>query len=279
MKQTMRFLCFGDLVGDPGKAMFDKWAQVLKEKHKADVLIVNGENVARNGRGISPQDVDFFKEHMVSAITSGNHIWAQKKIYPILEDEDSILLRPANYPAACPGRGYRIFTIDGLAIAVVSLQGRVFMREDLDCPFRTIDSLLTFLKHRTNIILIDVHAEATSEKKLLGLHLDGRVSMLWGTHTHVPTADEQILPKGTGYISDIGFAGARSSAIGMTKESILSRFLTQMPSLFKVDCQGEMVMNLICVDVDVSTGKATKVERIQVIDNDIAQTLETNKKQ
>ena len=276
MKQSLRFLFFGDLVGVPGKALFAKWANILKNKYKADAILINGENVAKNGRGIAPQDVDFFKEYGVSAITSGNHVWGQKKIYPTLDDEDSILLRPANYPSECPGRGYKIFNIDGLAVAVVSLMGRVFMREDLECPFRTIDSLLIFLKQRTKVVLVDFHAEATSEKKLLGLYLDGKVSAVLGTHTHVPTADEQILPRGTGYVTDIGFAGALHSAIGMTKESILSRFLTQMPSIFKVDCRGEMIMNLICVDIDVASGDATKIERIQVIDKDIAQTLEND---
>ena len=274
MKKTLRILCFGDLVGDPGKAMFDKWSSYLKDKHEADTIIVNGENMSKNGRGIHPNDVEFLRERNVSAITSGNHVWAHKKIGQCLQDEDSILLRPANYPSSCPGRGYRIFTIEGIAVAVVSLQGRVFMREDLDCPFKTIDSLLMFLKYRTKIILIDFHAEASSEKKMLGLHLDGQVSCVYGTHTHVQTGDERILPGGTGYITDIGCAGANNSAIGMTKESVMFRFLTQMPSTFKVEKNGEMAMNLLLVEIDVETGKTRHIERIEVIDPEISKTFE-----
>lgn len=266
-KKTLRFMALGDLMGSAGIAMFERWAPRLRDKHNIDAIIVNGENTANNGRGTTVEIVDGLVAAGASVVTSGNHIWANKKIYSFL-DESRVLLRPANYPAGAPGKGYAIFDVNGVSVAVVSLQGRVFMHEDLDCPFRTIESLLTMLSQRTNIILVDFHAEATSEKKAMAYFLDGKVSGLLGTHTHIQTADEMVMPQGTAYITDLGFAGALHSALGISSSIILDRFLTQMPVFFKVEKKGPMMLNGVWLEVDVETGKALSIERINVVDED-----------
>ena len=268
----MRLMFLGDLVGPPGVAMFEKWVPRLKTEHKIDTIVVNGENTTKNGRGISADIVKQLEQAGADVITSGNHVWANKKIYSFFDDSD-VLLRPANYPSSCPGKGHKIFTVNNLTVAVISLQGRVFMHEDLDCPFRTVESLLTLLRSTTKLIFVDFHAEATSEKQAMRHFLDGKVSGVFGTHTHVQTADERILPDGTAYITDVGFAGALNSALGVDQQIILNRFLTQMPAHFKVEKKGPMVMNGIWVDVDDKTGKATHIERINVIDEEIETSL------
>ena len=265
MATALRFMFIGDLIGQPGQDVFSKWLPRLKEQYKIDAVIVNGENSAKNGIGIMPKNMKFFKEAGVSVVTSGNHVWKHKEIYNYL-NENTDLIRPANYPAGCPGKGYSFFDINGYTVAVLNLQGRVFMHEDLDCPFRAAESLLTFLRSKTNIIFIDFHAEATSEKQVLGSYLDGKVSGFFGTHTHVQTADERILPNGTGYISDLGCSGAVNSAIGMKSEIILKRFLTQMPSRFAVETEPPFSINGVWVEVDTVSGKTVKIERINIVD-------------
>lgn len=270
---TLKILFLGDLVGEPGVAMFEKWALRLKDKYQADAIIVNGENTAKNGRGLTPDIVEQLQRAGADAITTGNHVWANKKIYATMS-ESPILVRPANYPSGAPGRGYTIIDVkgptfrEGVSIGIVNIQGRVFMHEDLDCPFRTIDSLLTMLSSKTNLIFVDFHAEATSEKQAMRHFLDGKVSGLYGTHTHVQTADEMILPSGTSYISDLGFAGALYSALGVDHSIILQRFLTQMPVMFKVEKEGPMTLQGICVEVEASSGKTTSIERVQVLDEE-----------
>jgi metallophosphoesterase (TIGR00282 family) len=262
---TLRLMFLGDLAGTPGVEMFEKWMPQLKKKYNIDAVVVNGENAAKNGRGISAEIATHLHELGASAITSGNHIWANKKIYSFI-DENSFLLRPANYPSICPGKGYTIISIGGSSVAIVSLQGRVFMHENLDCPFRTIESLLSLLAHKTNIIFVDFHAEATSEKRAMASFLDGRVSGLLGTHTHIQTSDEQILPAGTAYITDLGFAGARNSSLGVENNIILNRFLSQMPVQFKIATEGPMLIEGVWVEVEIKTGKALNIERIRIID-------------
>jgi metallophosphoesterase (TIGR00282 family) len=265
--KTIRIMFFGDLVGPSGLAMFHRWAPRLKEKHNIDMIVVNGENTASNGRGISPEIVDELSQSGASVITSGNHVWANKKIYTCLE-ESGVLLRPANYPSSCPGKGYTFVDIGGTTIAVINLQGRVFMHENLDCPFRTIESLLTMVRHRTNIIFVDFHAEATSEKKALGAFLDGKISGIVGTHTHVQTADERVMPGGTAYITDLGCVAAQNSALGVQSSIIIERFLTQMPVFFKLEKHGPMELNAAWIEVDVETGKALAIERITILDGE-----------
>lgn len=266
--KSVRVLLLGDVCAAPGRAMFQKYSAQLREQYKADALIVNGENSASNGKGITSRIMHFFKHNGAQVVTSGNHIWAQKEIYQYLKDHKD-LLRPANFPSGCPGVGVTTFEVGSVTIGVINLQARTFMREFVNCPFRTADSLLTYLKPRTNIILVDFHGEATSEKMGLAYYLDGQVSAVVGTHTHVLTNDERILPGGTAYITDLGMAGALNSMIGMKKEPILHNLITQMPVKFEVETQGPMHLTGVCVEIDISTGKALSIEPIKVIDYDI----------
>ncbi len=243
--------------------------KTIKEQHNIDFVIVNGENSCNNGRGITPRIVNFFKEHGADVITSGNHIWDQYEIQAYLQSHTD-LLRPANFPAACPGSGVTIVNCDGVMIAVINVQGRVFMREHTDDPFKSVDSILTYVKSKTNVVLIDFHAEATAEKLAMAFHVDGRVSAIVGTHTHIQTADERILPGGTAYVTDLGMAGSLNSMIGMTKESVMPTFLKQMPSRFVVDTKPPVVMSGVWVEIDVQTGKAIQIERLRIIDETLS---------
>lgn len=269
MNKTVRVLMIGDVVGDIGRSMFAKHIQSLKQKHTIDFVIVNGENSCNNGKGINARIVAFFKEHGANVITSGNHIWDQYEIQSYLQSHTD-LLRPANFPAACPGSGVTIVNCNGIMIGVINVQGRVFMREHTDDPFRTVDSILTYVKSKTNIVLIDFHAEATAEKLAMAYHVEGKVSGVVGTHTHVPTADERILPGGTAYVTDLGMTGSLNSMIGMTKASVMPTFLMQMPSRFIVDTKPPVVMSGVWIEVDTQTGKALKIERVQVIDEELS---------
>jgi metallophosphoesterase, MG_246/BB_0505 family len=262
----LRVLFLGDIVGTTGRVLFQKHIAALKAELKFDALVVNGENSA-SGKGITTKIMRFFKHNGVDVVTSGNHIWRHKDIYPYL-DEHKDLLRPENYPSSCPGTGVTLFNCCGYEIGIINLQGRIFMREHLDCPFKTAESVLTYLKSKTNMIFIDFHAEASSEKIGLAWYLDGKISGLVGTHTHVQTADERILPGGTAYITDIGMAGSLNSMIGMQKESVLSNLLTQMPSKFEVEIAPPYIMTGVYIDVDPSTGKAVDIKRVKVVDNE-----------
>ena len=256
----IKILFIGDVIGQTGLAFFQKNIKMLQEKYKANFTVVNGENSA-GWRGITTKIVKLYKECDVDVITSGNHIWANKEIFSFLSENDYVL-RPANYPSDCPGFGYTIVSKDGYSVAVVSLQGRTFMRDCIDCPFKTIDSLLTFIKTKTNNIVVDFHAEATSEKLALAYYLEGRVSAVVGTHTHVQTSDERILPGGTAYITDLGMVGSLNSMIGLKKEPIINNFLTQMPTKFEIDIDPPYVMSGACVEIEDQNGKACKIKRI-----------------
>lgn len=267
MSKPLRVLLLGDIVGSPGRIIFQKHINQLKNKFSIDFVVVNGENSCQ-GKGITSRIVRFFRHAGVDVVTSGNHIWHNKEIYSYLS-ENNDLLRPENFPTDCPGTGVGIYSCKEYSIGVLNLQGRVFMREYVNDPFRTADSALTFLRSRTNIILVDFHAETTSEKLGLAYYLDGRVSAFVGTHTHVQTADERILPNGTAYITDLGMAGSLNSMIGMKKESIIKNYLTQMPQKFEVDIQGPFVLSGVWVEIDTTTGKATHIERVRVVDDEI----------
>lgn len=266
--KSLRVLLLGDVVGSTGRFLLQKHIKALQEQYSIDATIVNGENSSSNGRGITSKIMRFFKHNNVDVVTSGNHIWQSKDIYDYL-NEHTDLLRPANFPAACPGVGFTTFTCKDVTIAVVNVQGRVFMHQQVECPFRTMETILEKLKEVTPIIFVDVHAETTAEKMGLAFEFEGRVSAVVGTHTHVQTADERVLPKGTAYITDLGMAGSLNSMLGMKKEPILHNFKTQMPVRFEVDDAGPGVLSGVFVDVDVATGKALHIERIRVIDNDI----------
>ncbi len=265
---VLKVLFFGDVCAAPGRAIFQKYSLKLKEQYRADALIVNGENSASNGKGITPRIMQFFKHNGADVVTSGNHIWAAREIYNYLK-ENKDLLRPANFPASCPGVGVTTFAVRSFTVGVINLQARTFMREFTSCPFAEADSLLTYLKTKTNIILVDFHGEATAEKMGMGYYLDGRVSAVVGTHTHVQTADARILPGGTAYITDLGMAGALNSMIGMKKEPILQHYMTQMPVRFEVETTGPFFLTGACVTIDTGSGKATAIEPFRVIDHEI----------
>jgi len=265
---NVRVLLLGDIIGAPGKALVQKHIPELKKIYSPQAIIVNGENCAGDGRGITPKAMRFFKHAGVNLVTSGNHIFQKKDIYPYLTEHKD-LLRPLNFPSGCPGIGVTTFEVDGVPVGVINVQGRVFMRELVGCPFRAVESVLTYLQHKTKIIIIDMHAEATSEKLGIAFYFDGKVSAVVGTHTHVQTADERILPGGTAYITDLGMSGALNSMIGMKKDAVIRNMLTQMPVKFEVETEGTMIMTGVIIDINSETGKATHIERIKVIDTDL----------
>lgn len=231
----------------------------LVDQHQVDFVVANGENAAA-GFGLTTDVVSQLFKEGVDVLTSGNHIWDKKEIFPQL-DQDERLLRPANYPEDLPGQGVGFYrTPGGVSVAVINLEGRVFMN-NLECPFRTADRLLDQIKDQAKVIFVDFHAEVTSEKQALGFYLDGRVSAVVGTHTHVQTADETILPGGTAYLTDAGMTGARDAVIGMRKEGALDRFLTQLPARLEV-AKGDPALCGALVDIDESTGKARSIERV-----------------
>jgi metallophosphoesterase (TIGR00282 family) len=256
----MNILFIGDIVGAPGRRALEELLPRVVDRQFIDLVVANGEN-ASGGLGITPQVADQLLAQGIDVLTSGNHIWKHKEIIPYLESTDR-LLRPANYPPDPPGRGYAIVeTAAGEAAAVINLEGRVFMNP-LECPFRTVDRVLEAIPKEVKVILVDMHAEATSEKQAMGWHLDGRVSAILGTHTHVQTADERILPAGSGYISDAGMTGPVDSVIGMKREIILERFLSQRPQPFKVATQNIQLQGVI-VKIDAS-GRCLEISRVHL---------------
>lgn len=265
---NIRILCIGDVVGITGRTMFAKHIDAIRKEHRIDATIVNGENSADDGRGITQRVMQFFKQYHVDVVTSGNHIYDKKDIFPYLA-ENRDLLRPANFPSDNPGVGVSLFTCKSVTIAVINVQGRVFMKQDLDCPFRTVTSLLTYLRDKTKIIVVDFHAETTSEKAGLVYYLEGKVSAVVGTHTHVQTADERILPGGTATITDLGMVGSLNSMIGMKKESIILNFLTQMPAKFYVETEGPGLLNGVIIEIEVTSGRAVMIERIRIVDPEL----------
>jgi hypothetical protein len=255
----LKILFVGDIVGRPGRLALSRRLDRLVDVHAVDLVVVNGENAAA-GFGLT---VDIAKELFdlgADVITTGNHIWDKREILPHL-DNFPALLRPANYPPGTPGRGSGIFsTAAGIQVGVLNLEGRVFMN-NLDCPFRAADELVEEMRRKTRIILVDFHAEATSEKVAMGCYLDGRVSAVVGTHTHVQTADERILPGGTAYLTDAGMTGSRDAVIGIRKELAIERFLTQLPVRFEV-AKRDTVLCGALFDIDEQTGRAQGVHRI-----------------
>jgi metallophosphoesterase (TIGR00282 family) len=266
--ESIRILIIGDVVGIPGRMMLQKHLPHLKKDLHIQGVIVNGENAASDGRGITSRIVRSFKHIGVDVVTGGNHSFQKKEVYPYLQ-ENKDLLRPLNFPSACPGVGVTTFKIDEVMVGVINVQGRVFMRELVGCPFKAVETALTFLKSQTNCIIIDIHAETTAEKIGLGLYFDGKVSTIFGTHTHVQTADERILPGGTAFITDVGMVGALNSMIGMKKETILYNMLTQLPVRFEVETEVPYLLTGVWVEIDTKTGKALRIERVRVVDSDV----------
>jgi len=263
-QQTVTVLMIGDLVGRPGRAIFSSLIGRLKEQYTPDCVVVNGENAAQNGRGITTATVEFLLQCGADVITSGNHIFGQKNFSTTFLAHNK-LLRPLNFPHECPGKGYFLFTTArGITLAIVNAQGRVFMHEQLACPFKAVESALTYLKTQTKLIFLDFHAETTSEKQGMAFTFDGKLTALVGTHTHVQTADERILPNGTAYITDLGCCAALNSMLGMKSATVLHKMITQMPSKFAVEEEGPFMLHGVCIKADVATGKAISIERIRV---------------
>ena len=250
----MLVLAIGDVIGKPGRQAVKKLLPGLRQEYGISLVIANAENIA-GGIGLTSATARELLESGVDVLTSGNHVWANKEILPYLEGEMPIL-RPLNYPPGVPGRGY---LIKGQAM-VVNLIGRTFMG-NYDCPFRTMDKLLLEVGGKSKVIIVDFHAEATSEKVALGRYLDGRVSAVLGTHTHVGTIDTQILPSGTAYVTDIGMTGPIDSIIGDDSDSVLSRFLTLIPNRLSVG-KGRTMLNGVLVRIDEGSGRAVSIERI-----------------
>ena len=255
----MNILFIGDIVGKPGRELIRKELGALVQQHAVDLTIANAENSAA-GFGITKDIGDTLLEWGVDVMTSGNHIWDKKEAIPYIAAEPR-LLRPANYPAGVPGRGsYVAETGDGRAVGVINVMGRVFMA-NIDDPFVVALKEIEAIRHRTRVIVVDFHAEATSEKIAMGWHLDGKATLVVGTHTHVQTADERILPNGTAYLTDAGMTGPHDSIIGMEREPAMTRFLTGMPAKFE-PAAGNPRLNGLVVDADDRTGRALKVTRI-----------------
>jgi len=257
----MRILFIGDIYGQPGRRIVKEALPALREEYAPDLILANGENAAA-GFGITPPLVEELLDLGIAVLTSGNHIWDKKEILPYLaEHADGRLLRPANYPASTPGHGLYVGkTKAGIEYAVLNLQGRVFM-PSIDCPFRTADALLERIPGNVKIRIVDMHAEATSEKLALGWYLEGRVTAVLGTHTHVPTADETILPGGTAYLTDVGMTGPYDSVIGVEKELVIQRFLNQLPARFEV-AKGDVRLCGVLIEADAQSGRALSIQRI-----------------
>ena len=268
----MNILFIGDIVGRPGRELIRKGVRGLVERHSIDLVIANAENAAA-GFGITKDIGDALLEMGIDVMTSGNHIWDKKEALEYIATEPR-LLRPANYPPGVPGRGsFLAQTGDGRQVGVVNVMGRVFMTP-IDDPFAIAVREIESMRHKTRVIIVDFHAEATSEKVAMGWHLDGKATLVVGTHTHVQTADERILPNGTAYMTDAGMTGPHDSIIGMEREPSLARFLTGLPTKFE-PATGNPRLNGIVVTADDKTGRATAVTRISYSDADLTALAKT----
>jgi len=258
---TVNCLFIGDIIGRPGRIAVRDYLPTLTARYSTDIVLANGENAA-GGFGITPQIAEELLNSGIDVITSGNHIWDKKEIIDYIKDR-KWLMRPANYPPNVPGSGSTIFkTKRGYNIGVVNLCGRVFM-DALDCPFRVGKEIVESMREKTNIIIVDMHAETTSEKAAIAFYLDSMVSAVIGTHTHIQTADERILPNGTAFITDAGMTGSVNSVIGIQKDIIIQRFLTQMPKKFEVETK-DIELQGVVISINVETGLANSIERIKI---------------
>jgi len=258
--RPLTIICVGDIFGEPGRRAVTSLLPRLKKQHDADLAIVNVENAAA-GFGVTPPLAKSILEHGADVMTSGNHIWDKKEIIEYIGKEN-LLLRPANFPAGVPGAGSIVVKAGPHKVAVLNLMGRVFL-PNLDCPFRKADEEIDRLKQETPIIVVDMHCEATSESQAMGWYLDGRVSAVVGTHRHVQTADERILPKGTAYITDLGMTGPVDSVIGVDPQIALQRFLLQMPNRFE-PAKGPAALHGVVIRIDPDTARGLSIERLRV---------------
>ncbi|MGO4540267.1 TIGR00282 family metallophosphoesterase [Paenibacillus sp. 2TAB19] len=257
-------LFIGDIVGNVGRSALKRVLPALKSKYNPHIIIVNGENAAA-GRGITANIAKEFFEWGVHGITMGNHTWDNKDIFEWIDDEPR-LVRPANFHESAPGQGMAFIKAGGKQLAIINLQGKTFL-PPIDCPFAKADELVEQASQKTNNILVDFHAEATSEKIAMGWHLDGRASIVVGTHTHVQTNDDSILPGGTAYLTDVGMVGPKEGVLGMERNAVLHKFITQMPVRFVVD-EGKWHLHAVSVQLDDATGKATKMQKIRLTEDE-----------
>lgn len=257
----MNILCIGDIVGRPGREVLAKVLPGLKAEYAVDFVIANGENAA-GGSGILPKQAEEIFTAGVDVITLGDHVWDRPEIQAYLRDNARII-RPANFPDGAPGRGWTVaVSAAGVKIGVINLLGRTFMRYNVECPFRTLDKALAEIREQTFLTVVDMHAETTSEKVAMGHYADGKVSVVFGTHTHIQTADEKVLSGGSAYITDLGMTGPYDSVIGQNKEKIIQRFLTSMPHKFEV-AAAPATLHGVVVCLDTKTGRAQSITRIQ----------------
>jgi len=268
----LRVLIIGDMVGQKGRWAVSQFVPDFVEERQVDFVIANVENAA-GGFGATENIIKKVRSYGVHVQTSGNHIWDRPEIFPYLDKFD-YLLRPANYPLGLPGRGAGIFRLeDGRTVGVLNLEGRDYLSR-IDCPLRVADAEITLMARETDIILVDFHAESVEEKQALGYYLDGRVSAVFGTHTHVQTADEKLLPAGTAYITDVGMSGAYDSVLGMDKRIALGRFISGIPLKFSV-AEDDLRVGGVMVDIDDQTGRARGIERVmeRIVSGNIAENL------
>ncbi len=257
----LKLLCVGDVVGGPGRRVLQEGLPILVQQHGIECVIVNAENAAA-GSGLTNDLYQKIVRAGAHLITMGDHVYRRKEIIQTLETAENIV-RPANLPAAAPGREAAIYqTASGQSVVVVSVLGRMFMKTPVNCPMAAVDRVLASLPKTVRIVVVEIHAEATSEKMAMGWHLDGRVSIVFGTHTHVPTADERILPKGTAYITDLGMTGPYDSVLGRDKDRVIGAMLTGVPSPFDV-ATGDPRLCGVVVAVESTTGRATRIERVR----------------
>jgi 2',3'-cyclic-nucleotide 2'-phosphodiesterase len=273
----LKILFFGDIVGSLGREAVAKTIPQWKKEHDPDLIIANGENIA-HGKGVTLETLNEIFAAGVEVVTSGNHIWNFPEAQEILRDENIPLLRPANFSSKLPGKGQRIINVGTRRVLILNLMGQAAMHQHPDSPFEAADKILDDYtlpsqaqrkenegKEIVHAIILDWHCELTSEKQAMGWHLDGRVSAVLGSHTHVPTADERILPKGTAYISDAGMVGARNSILGVEVEPNLRRFVTQLPSKLAVEERSPADVNAVLVSIDPATGRASDIKRLHQI--------------
>jgi len=265
-KKNFNILMVGDVFGDPGLDACRQFIPVIKARHNINFVIVNGENSAKDGRGLSEQSVNEMLSFGTDVITTGNHVWRHEKFLTYYLNNQSKILKPINFPKETMGKGYGIFEKDGVKIGVVNAMGRVFFKELLACPFRELESIMLYLKDKVDAIIVDFHAEATSEKQALGFFLDGKATCVYGTHTHVQTADNKILPKGTAYLTDLGFCGALFSCIGVEKNTVINQYLSQMPARYKPETQRPYVFSgaVLKLEIDTEAKTTTVVDWLRV---------------
>ncbi len=257
----MKILCVGDVVGKAGRTLLHELLPKLKEEFALDLVVVNAENAA-GGSGLTPKIASQLFSYGCDVLTLGDHVWDRVELMEYLKENPKIL-RPANLPEGVPGKGWCVVqTTSGEKAAIINLLGRVFMRYNVDCPFRAFERLLGSIQEETSVVIVDFHAEATSEKVAFGKFAEGKASLVFGTHTHIQTADDTILPQGTAYITDLGMTGPYDSVIGQDTQKIIRRFLTGIPERFEV-AKGNPWLSGVLVEIDVQSGKATDITRLQ----------------